>query len=519
MNAKIEADTDAVWATIESAIDELLPGKSESDVRRAIAPLLTDVPEELREDFESAALDAYAERAAPAELRSDLGNARRLVRLYGEDMRYCTARGVWLIWDGSRWCEDELNRITGFAKLSADGLWDEAKGQGDAVMRFAIRSQDAGRIEATVKMARSESGVAVSVSALDSDPWLLNCKNGVLDLRTGLLSPPRRDLLQTKQTSASFDPEAKSELWDRFVSDITGGDQELAAYIQRALGYSLYGAWQEKAFWFAYGPPNGGKSTLFEIVGAVLGDYVKAAASSTWMRQTHNGGNRGDLVRLLGARLVYSSEIKKDARVDEETVKRVTGGDTIVAAAKYEGEIQFRPTFALWWFANDAPKISDDDEGMWSRARVVPLDKPVPSDKQDKRLAAKLTSVEHAPAVLNWLVQGCLAWQREGIGTCAAVDRASKAYRDSQNQAAGFVEDRLVITGDQDDVVSKHGMMSAYLQHCTDTGVRYPMQPKALAQRLRDLGAIDGGDRKISVGGGKRERIWRGVRLERHSNE
>jgi phage/plasmid-associated DNA primase len=150
-----------------------------------------------------------------------------------------------------------------------------------------------------IELAKSEPGIPVIASDLDADPWLLNVQNGTLDLRTGELREPDPALLMTKCCATRFDPDARSELWEAFVKRTTGNDSELAAYVQRSLGYALFGKWREKAFWFGYGPPDGAKSTLLGVIGDVLGDYHVAAAASTWMVQNNIGGNRGDVTRLL----------------------------------------------------------------------------------------------------------------------------------------------------------------------------------------------------------------------------
>jgi|GEM_PF-1418905 len=450
------------------------------------------------------------------ERDTDLGNARRLVRLHGDDFQYCPARRVWLVWDGRRWADDETGAIVRAAKQSAEGMWAEIPRAEDkkAAARWAAQSQNAGRIDATVKLAQTEEAITVRIAELDADPWALNVQNGIVDLRTGELAAHGREHLMTKIAGAQYYRGARSERWEAFLHQLTGGDSDLARYLQRALGYALLGEWREKAFWFGYGPPDGGKSTLLAIVRAVLGDYCVCADAETWMRRATTGGNRGDLVRLLGARLVFSSEIKEGMRVDERLVKAVTGGDPIVASAKYEGEIEFRPRFALWWLANDPPIIRDDDEGMWARARVVPFEHVVPKTEQDTKLSATLSGPEHAPAVLAWLVEGCLAWQAEGIGDCEAVRKASAKYRREMNRALGFVEEQLEITRDPRDEVSNQAMQNAYLSWCSANGVHKPLPPKVLGRRLRELGVAGGDDAsKRRTKTGSSERFWKGVRL------
>src|SRR5690606_19101373 len=128
----------------------------------------------------------------------------------------------------------------------------------------------------------------------------------------------------------------------------------------------------------------------------------------SWLQHSNVGGNRGDLVRLAGARLVTSVEVRKGAKWDEALVKKVTGGDEIVAAAKFEAEVSFKPTFTLMFAANDAPAARDDDEGLWARMRRIPLTAIIPPERQDPTIKAKLAEPEHAAAILAWCVTGCL---------------------------------------------------------------------------------------------------------------
>lgn len=463
------------------------------------------------------------------ERRTELGNARRLIRMHGDRLRCFRQYKTWFIWDGLRWAEDNTGAVERLAKETAESLWQDAVKEDDdrrkAAIAWAAKSQDRSRIANMIALAETEPGIPVTAANLDAHPWLLNVRNGTLNLQTGDLSEPDPALLMTKCCAVTYDPEARSDLWDAFVRHTTGGDDELVAYIQRALGYALVGTWLEKRFWFGYGPPDGAKSTLLGVVGDVMGDYHVSAAASTWMVQSNLGGNRGDITRLRGARLVTSLEIRPGLRFDEELVKKVTGGDRIVAAAKYKDEIEFTPTFALWMGANDRPTIRDDDEGMWSRMRCVPFTNPVPKSEQDPRLRAKLTSDEHAPAVLRWLVDGCLAYQRDGLGGCEAVASATRDYRTSMNQAAGFVEEAIEVTGDPNDEVPCRDMMHAYEQWCARNGVRNPLPPKALGQRLRTLGVLGGDDTTRHAVGrnqhpgrfsqGTIDRHWLGARLIR----
>jgi len=449
------------------------------------------------------------------EVHADLSNARRIVHSFRGNARYFTAWRSWYVFDGRRWVSDEKGHVHALATRALESLWEEAKAEPDddkrkAKFAWAVQCQNRQRIENAIALAQTEPGIPIVASELDSDPWLLNVENGTIDLRTGQLREHRREDLITKIAPVVFDPNAQSDLWERLLATWTNGDAELAGYIQRAIGYALFGEWREKAFWFAYGPKDGGKSTFVEAVKATLGDYAVAAAASTWLKQTNSGGNRGDVARLLGARLVTTSEIREGAVFDEELMKGVTGGDAIVAAAKYKDEISFNPTFALWFAANDRPRIREDDEAFWSRLRCVPFTNSIPTIEQDKSLGEKLRQPAERAAILAWAVHGCFAWQQHGLGSCAAVTGATDDYRRETDRLAGFLDECCELDANAQE--NAQGLRTAYDAWCTRNRVR-PLQGKAWASSLK-LRGVTGGDDASRVNG---QRTWRGIRMRSNS--
>lgn len=439
---------------------------------------------------------------------TDYGNAERLVARYRDQIRHCPQRKLWLTWDGKRWAWDETGEVQRLAKKTTRAIYSEAEhakdqDQARAIGRHAGASESHFRISAMVALAQTEPGMPLLATGLDCDPWLLNVQNGTLHLRTGELRPHSRADHITKISSASYDAKAKSALWDKFLAQATGGDAELAAYLQRAVGYALQGNVTEKAFWFLYGAPDGMKSTFIDSVSAALGDYAVTVSFSTWLVQTNVGGNRGDLVSLMGARLVTSVEVRKGVKFDEEIIKRVTGGDMIEAAAKYEKEVRFLPSFALWLAANDAPTIRDDDEGAWSRVRRIPFNHPLPAGQRDPLMREKLRAPEVQSAILAWAVEGCLAWQKSGLGTSAAIDESTASYRRDNDRTAGFFQDNCAF--ESEAKVSASDLRRAYEDWCKEEGVRHPLNGNDLGERL-----VKRGCQPLKSNG---RRIWKGVRL------
>jgi len=121
---------------------------------------------------------------------TDLGNAKRLVVYFKDVMRYCPARKTWLFWNNKRWEWDLDGSIDRAAKVTVRSIYTEVSVEQNDDRRkklssWARISASAPRIEAMIKLARSEPGIPILASMLDADPMLLGVKNGTIDLRTG----------------------------------------------------------------------------------------------------------------------------------------------------------------------------------------------------------------------------------------------------------------------------------------------------------------------------------------------
>ncbi|MGI8597500.1 MAG: DNA primase family protein, partial [Thermoleophilaceae bacterium] len=293
---------------------------------------------------------------APTWMRTDYGNAERLVSAHGGDLRYAHGLG-WLAWDGRRWRRDLDGEVERRAKATVRALYREAgsledEGERKALASWARKSEAAPRIAAAIALARTESAVVVGPGALDGAPLLLNVVNGTLDLRTGELREHRREDLLTKLAPVAWVPGSRDPAWERFLEHTTGGDAELAAFLQRAAGYTLTGDTGEEVLFFAHGPTATGKSTLLEALGATLGEYAVTADFDTFLARRGDPGVRTDIARLAGARLVASLEVEDGKHLAEGLLKQLTGGDTVTARFLYSDAFEFAPAFKLWLAAN-----------------------------------------------------------------------------------------------------------------------------------------------------------------------
>jgi putative DNA primase/helicase len=460
----------------------------------------SDMPDDLRQRL----------RLAPSPYtrghkRTDLGNARRLAELHGEDFRYCKPWGRFLVWDGKKWAEDDTGAVDRMAKNTVRTIDREAANTEDlderkALRRHANSSEARNRIEAMIALARSEPGIPVVPEEVDQDPWLLNVENGTLDLRTGRLRPHRREDMLTRIAPVEFIPEAQAPTWQAFLERVLPSES-LRRFVQRAVGYSLTADTRERVLLILHGTGRNGKSTLLEAIRDVLGDYAMKTPAETLMAKPA-GGIPNDLARLNGARFVAASETEANRRLAEALVKEITGRDTISARFMRAEWFDFKPTHKVWLATNHKPEIRGTDPAIWDRIRLVPFDVRIPDEEQDKALPEKLE--KELPGILAWAVKGCLQWQAEGLGEPEEVRSATEGYRAEMDVLAAFLEDRCVVTPRAE--VGATPLYDAYKAWCDETG-EHPETQTRFGRRLGERGFESCRDTQT------RRKVWRGVGL------
>ena len=404
---------------------------------------------------------------------SDTGNGKRLVLLHGFDLRYCAPWKSWFVWEGNRWAPDRTGEIYRRAKGTVAAMYAQA-GQIDdeqtrtRLARYALASEARQRVEAMIEMAKTEPGIPITPEEFDADPCALNCENGILDLRTGELTPHRRDALCTMMTAAAYDPTAQLQEWDDFIANVTNGDPAVAQFLQTAAGASLSGELVER-FFFVYGRKLTGKTTFVSALGNALGSYAMTADFESFLHRERPGAPRPDLARLRGARFVKSVEVGEGRRWAEGLLKQLTGGDTVTARFLFGREFEYVPQFTLWIVANDAPEVSSDDDAFWRRLLRVPFDHEFISP--DETIKQRLLNSDLAgPAILRWAVQGCLEWQRFGIEVPEVVSRSTADYRSGSDPLRDFLDEQCVVGPDFH--VRAKALYQAYRSHADESGIR-----------------------------------------------
>jgi putative DNA primase/helicase len=410
---------------------------------------------------------------------TDLGNAERLVARHGDDMRFCHDWNQWLVWDGTRWTRDATRAVKRLAINTVRGIHDEKALTDDSDVRQAItkhakRSESDASIEAMLRVAAALDQVPVTPDQLDADPWLLTTPGGTVDLRTGQLHTHRREDLITKRTIGTVRGDIGSltavapPTWSHFLATTFPGDDDLRRWVQLAAGYSLSGSTREQCMFLLYGVGANGKSTFLEAVQHTLGDYAQSTPTETLMANERSGGIPNDVARLKGARFVSAAESETSSRISEGLVKRLTGGDKMVARFMRAEFFEFTPECKIWLAVNHRPSIQGTDEGIWRRMRLVPFTATIPPDQRDRDLPTRLQA--EADGILAWAIEGCLAWQRQagGLGIARSVAAATDAYRMEMDVLGRWMDDCCTLGPGH--LSSARGLYASYKRWADDEG-------------------------------------------------
>lgn len=356
---------------------------------------------------------------------------------YSSDWRYTAAWGYWLHWNGRCWGRENTLKILDLIRAICREIASKC-----TKPATAAKVSSAGTVSSVERLCKSDRRHAATIEQWDSDPWLLNSINGVVDLRSGVLGEPDRLDYLTKIAAAGLGRELEKPVrWLAFLDDITNGDLELQAYLARMGGYALTGVTSEHAFFFLYGTGANGKSVFLNTLAAILGDYATNAPMDTFM-ESKSERHPTDLAGLRGARLVTAIEVEKGKRFADAKIKSLTGGDKITARFMRQDFFEYIPQFKLVIAGNDRPSLKDVDEAMRRRLHLVPFTVTIPVEKRDHTLAEKLLG--ERDAILRWAVEGCLQWQRIGLKPPESVMSATDEYLESQDAMGRWLSEDCV---------------------------------------------------------------------------
>jgi putative DNA primase/helicase len=419
------------------------------------------------------------------------GMVGRLWKGFGGELRFVTRTREWAHFDEGRWAEKgDLG-----ARVLVRKAIERMKGTSDLLndrdkrdFYHALSQLDtAGVVGAVCKLAEADERFHAAAEEFDRRPWSLNCRNGIVDLQTGQLTPHDAEAMASRQTPVEYHGDRAPGAFGRVLAHFAMGDGGRARMFRRLLGYSMTGLTGEDVIPLLVGAGGGGKSSLLNgIVGAlghhesggyaagIPGDYLTKSGSLEMMRLA---------ARLQGVRVVICAESVERGRIDEEALKRLTGGDQIVARDLYERHTSYQPQMKVWFAMNEGPQLSAGDSGVWRRLKVIPT--PPRIERPDLGLRdALLNDRETREGALALLVECAVEYAREGLYISEDVVRETEGLRRELDTVAMWADDYLEAGDGRRYHVRGAEARASYVRFCKDCG--YPaVGPQRFSAALR----------------------------------
>jgi putative DNA primase/helicase len=417
------------------------------------------IVETVRQDIEVKEPDRIKVDPAFAEYNfTDFGNAERFILKTSGNILYAPQNDSWYLWNGGGyWTKDQLGIIRELAKATLRSIYAESDMQSTperraACSKWAISCEKNEHVTSCLKLASSDPGVAVRVDRFDQNIHYFNLLNGTYDLKNHQLLQHSKYNYLTKQATYEYDPEAKCPHFMKFIERLFRSRKdkaEIIEYLQKALGYSLTGETSQQVIFLLYGSGANGKSTLMETMRMVMGDYGTTIDSSS-LTTKKNDGVRNDIARLPNVRFVVASENSKGTILDEELVKKLSGGDEVTARFLFQEEFTFYPRLKLWWAFNHPPGLQDFTHSLMRRLKLIPFEETIGPEEMIDQAILLGRFREELPGILNWLIEGLKKFQAEGLKDIPAVTTAVKAFKEEQDILFDFIRDCCYIPTPED---------------------------------------------------------------------
>ncbi len=512
------------WDAISALYEQYATNGSEAarrawDAMTSADPALNELNPDERPLYPAALdLDERALRQLDAYPYSDAGQGEAFAELWRESLCYVPGIG-WLIWSGQRWRNDDREAVMQYAVKAARERQKAARNRAipeqidesqqkslqrkkEQHIAWADLAENRSRLINTLEMARTQATLIVAAEQFDSDPHVLGVRNGVVDLRTGLLRDSRRYEYISKSTTLPYFPDAQCPRFDRFMQEIFRNNTELIAFMQRAVGYSLTGEVSEQCFFLCCGTGANGKSTFLNVLKATAGDYAANAPFNTFEYNKQSSSGQ-ELLDLRGRRLVLSSETNEGARLNEARVKAITGSDPITARRLYDRySVTFVPVFKLWLAANHKPVITSDDEGMWRRVHLIPFTRSFRAEERDPVLA--VTLARESVGILAWAIRGAMAWYKSGLDVPQSVLDATRVYREESDIFGLFLTE---CTEARQDGQAPSGALYECYNRWSERNGLYPLSTVRFGRTMEERGY----EKKRTAAG----RFWQGLILRK----
>lgn len=451
-------------------------------------------------------------RTRPRMIRDDDGLAKDFVYWHFDKFGYSPIfnfhMNMFMAWDGRKWAPDHKGvTVDRYFDFTEERLMAAETANNETETKYWRRTRFMARCDAVMRRLKSLKDVSVGGDEMDTERHLLNLGNGTFNLRTRELQPHNPDEKITRVMAGAYDLKATAPRFRQFMEEVLP-DPETRRYVQRAMGYTLFGDSDQRAMFLIYGPSGTGKSQFIECMRMIFGDYAVTAPPGTF-KASRDKGPTHDLHQLRGRRFVSSSETAESTAFDEDMLKRLTGRDELTSRDLYEKHQSWVPQCSIWIATNHPPRFNSDDNAIWKRAKLIPFLTEFTRDgqfKEEPDLARKVL-IKEADGILNWLLEGLYDFLEHGLGEPAQILEAVAEHRSQSDQVMRFIEENVddgVLELEHEAKIKGKELYRIYLEWLKETGER------ALGQR-RFVHRLESGRLALRYVRESTGRAWRGI--------
>jgi len=442
------------------------------------------------------------------------GDCWLLVNLQRNKFCYDHSASQWYRWDRNYWEKDRIEEVLASIDSVVNVYAAEAARQSHARINATKNGDETGASKAEkferelltrihniqslhrkkniLRLAAAgEKSLGISGEEWDLDPYLLACKNGIIDLQTGEFRPGKpEDYIKTFAPTEWKGLECPSPSWEKFLMEVFDEEKELAEFMHRLLGYAISGLAVEHTISILYGEGRNGKGTLIEVLNDVLGDLQGPIQSEMLLSQARTRSSAGpspDIMALRGRRIAWASETGEGRKMDIGKMKWLVGGDSLVGRNLYsKDEISFTPNHTIFLLTNHKPQISAEEYAAWERIHLIPfnfsfVDEPRKKNERKRDKFLKETLLLESSGILAWLVRGFLSWQEIGLNPPNIVKDATKEYREEEDIIGHFLKERCDF--DLEQRVQANPLYQSYKNWCESGGLT-PLTSTKFGKRL-----------------------------------
>lgn len=304
----------------------------------------------------------------------------------------------------------------------------------------------------------------------------------------------------------NYDPGAMCPLFQEFLDKVLP-DKVSQAVMQEWFGYCLTTDTSFRSMMILYGESSTGKSTLSNILEAVVGRENRSAVplECFW--------NRFSPQEMVGKLVNFCGDAGKIDRLAEGVLKRFTGGDTILVDRKYKQPVSLKMTAKLIVATNNFPQVQDTSEAMWTRFIVVPMDIVISDHEMDRSLLGSERQGwplrKELPGIFNWAIEGLKRLRRQEHFTVSPqLVQAKKEARHENCSVTQFVDERCSESIHYSETTRR--FLHEYQCFCENQGLK-PLAGPQVGRILRKL--IPGVEKKRLGPVGQQEAYYKGVKV------